>query len=147
MTQSLQFTNFKCRPHSRFLPNSSHFEQKLLREVLQRLNPLRFGSFGKLNLREDEYRSLDHLNLSALFEFVSLFWYRLKANAYFDQKMFFYCLLTTHRPHTHVRVCCVNVGGGLVKSNAVNSSPCRNPNTVSVIHSIHRRHQCHSMKG
>lgn len=64
-----------------------------------------------------------------------------------DQKMFSYCLFTTHRPRTHARVCCVNVGGGLVKSNAVNSSPCRNPNTVSVIHSIRRRHQCHSMKG
>lgn len=58
---------------SRFLPNSSPFEQKNFRALLQRMNGLRFGSFSKLaRLREHDFRSLDHLNLSELYQSVSL---------------------------------------------------------------------------
>lgn len=44
----------------------------MLRVLFQRMNGLRFGSFGKLmQLREYDFKSLDHLNLADLFQFVS----------------------------------------------------------------------------
>lgn len=96
--------------HSRFLPNSTRYEQKMFRVLIQRMNGLRFGSFSKLvQLREYDYRSFDHLNLSDLFQFVSIFscfGHSITASSTsihsLHQKMSFDWLLFTHT-HTFVQ--------------------------------------------
>lgn len=58
--------------HTRFMPNASHFKKKMFDLLLLRLNGIRFGSFSKLSqMNSYDYRSMDHLNLSEVYQAVS----------------------------------------------------------------------------